>query len=102
MGTYSMQNLSAQLDEAFDYVYVFKLWPLGPLIIICIDSGREILALNFYWLCVTILHLILNKVGQFYYSLDFIEISPFLICFESRREPLMRFQTFLYSLTTIV
>ena len=48
--------------------------------------------LHFYWLCVTVLHFLQNKAGQIsLISLDFIEISPFLIRFELLREPLMRF-----------
>ena len=50
--------------------------------------------LHFYWNCVTILHFLQNKAGQIsLIILDIIEISPFLIRFESPREPLMRFPT---------
>ena len=50
--------------------------------------------LYFYWFCVTVLHFLKNKAGQIsLISLDFIEISPFLIRFDPLREPLMRFLT---------
>ena len=39
------------------------------------------------------LHLLLKKSLNFFYFLDFIEISPFLNPFEPLREPLMRYQT---------
>ena len=67
--------------------------PLGPQIIICIDIGREILNLNFYWLCVTILHLLLNNVGQFHLFPRFNRNFTLLIRFEPLREPLMRIPT---------
>ena len=52
--------------------------------------------LHFYRFCVTVLHFFQNKAGKILLiSLDFMEISPFLIRFEPLREPLMRFQTVL-------
>ena len=55
--------------------------PLGPQIIICKDIHREILNLNFYWLCVTILRLLLNKVSQFHlfprFHSNFTLFNPF-------------------------
>ena len=47
-------------------------------------------ALLFHLFCVTVLQLLQYKACQFLLiSLDFIEISPFLIRFEPLREPLM-------------
>ena len=49
---------------------------------------------HFYCCCVSVLNFFHNKAGQIsLISLDFIEISPFLIRFEVLREPLMRFTT---------
>ena len=48
--------------------------------------------LHFYWFCVTVLHFFKNKAGQIsLISLDFIEISTFLIRFEPLSAPLMIF-----------
>ena len=45
-------------------------------------------ALLFYWFCVTALHLLQNKAGQVsLISVDFIEILPFLIRFEPLGSP---------------
>ena len=61
-----------------------------------IDVGRKMVALHFYWFCVTVLHFFQNKADQIsLISLDFIEISPFLIRFEPLKEPLIRFPTVL-------
>ena len=50
--------------------------------------------LHFYCFCVSVLNFFHNKAGQILLiSLDFIEISPFLIRFEVLREPQMRFTT---------
>ena len=59
--------------------------------IICIDIGRKFLDL--YCLCFTILHLLLNKVGQLHLFSRCQRNLTLLIRFEPLREPLMRFQT---------
>ena len=65
-----------------------------------IDIGREMVALHFYWLCVTVVHLLQNKAGQIsLISVDFIEISPFLIRFGPMRSPHLTLNCF-YSLAT--
>ena len=47
-------------------------------------------ALHFYWFCVTVLHLLQNKAGQVsLISVDFIEISPFLIRFAIKEAPII-------------
>ena len=59
-----------------------------------INIGRKIVALHFYWFCVTVLHLLQNRTGQFsLIFLVFIEILLFLIHFEPLREPLISFPT---------
>ena len=51
-------------------------------------------ALHFYWSVLKFCTKLQNKAGQIsLLSLDFIEISPFLIRFEPLRKPLMRFPT---------
>ena len=62
--------------------------PLGPLMIICTDIGRKILDL--YCLCFTILHLLLNKVGQLHLFSRCQRILTLLIRFEPLSEPLMK------------
>ena len=45
-------------------------------------------ALHFYWFCVTVLHLLQDIAGQVsLISVDFIEISPFFNPFRALREP---------------
>ena len=52
------------------------------------------MALLFHLFCGTVLHLLQYKAGQnSLISLDFIEMSSFLIPFGLLREPLMRSQT---------
>ena len=66
---------------------------------IFIDIGREMVALLFHLFCGTVLHLLKFKAGKILLiSLDFIEISSFLIPFEPLKEPLMRLSTVFFLL----
>ena len=93
----SFVAINFNLQESFyfisNYFLIFAPPPLAPLkrpksnLIrasdnFFIDIGREMIALLLHLLCVTVLQLLQYKAGQIsLISLDFIEISPYLIRF---------------------